>query len=76
MKILIDTNVVLDIILERYPFLEQTEKLLGMADAIQENSARKEHINIIITRNEQDFKDSDLEIYTPKSFLSNKLQTN
>ncbi len=139
MKILIDTNVILDIVLERQPFVEDAEKLLDMAqqanfelfltattitdlyyiarkakgkeialnfimdlmkfmeiasvdkdvvmqalqsdladfeDAIQENSAKKENINIIVTRNEQDFKDSDLEIYTPKSFLSNKLQTN
>ena len=38
-------------------------------DAVQEGSAKNEGINVIVTRNEVDFKNSDLEIYSPESFL-------
>lgn len=132
MKILIDTNVILDIVLERQPFVEQSAELLKTAqqdniqlflsattitdlyyitrkakskqialdfigdllqfieiasvdkrviiqalhsdmpdfeDAVQEGSAKNEGINVIVTRNEVDFKNSDLEIYSPESFL-------
>ena len=132
MKILIDTNVILDIVLERHPFIEQSAMLLKKAqqanielfltattitdlyyitrkakgkkialnfiedllqfieiasvdrdviiqalnsdisdfeDAIQESSAKNEDIKVIVTRNEADFKNSDLEIHNPESFL-------
>lgn len=132
MKILIDTNIILDIVLERQPFVEQAEKVLQICqqtnikmfltattitdlyyivrkakdketafnlikdllqfveiasvdkevilkalqsslvdfeDAIQESSAKKEKINIIVTRNEGDFRNSGLIIHTPRSFL-------
>ncbi len=132
MKILIDTNVILDIVLERQPFVEQSAELLKTAqqdnieiflsattitdlyyitrkakskqialdfigdllqfieiasvdkrviiqalhsdmsdfeDAVQEGSAKNQGINVIVTRNEVDFKNSDLEIYSPESFL-------
>ena len=132
MRVLIDTNIILDITLKRKPFVENSTKLLqileerdveiflsattitdiyyilrkakGKAtalsviknllqfieiasvdkrvilqalesdfadfeDAVQENSAKNENISIIITRNEADFKNSNLEIYTPEAYL-------
>ena len=132
MKVLVDTNILLDIALERSPFLEKSalflktarqqhirltvtpatimdlyyfirkakgrdkaigflESLLRFADvgtvnkqvvlqalrseisdfedAIQAYSAKHEAINIIVTRNEGDFKKSDMDIYSPESFL-------
>ncbi len=132
MRILIDTNVILDIALERQPFVEKSALLLKTAprcnmqlfvtattitdiyyitrkakgkdtaldfikdillfvevasvdkdviiqalhsnipdfeDAIQENSAKNEGIEIIVTRNEDDFRNSRLKIHNPESFL-------
>ncbi len=132
MKILIDTNIILDIVLERQPFVEQatqlftaaqqanvilfvtattitdlyyiTRKAKGRAialnfiadllqfmdvagvdkavimqalhsdiadfeDAIQESAAKSQAINVLVTRNETDFKNSALEIHSPESLL-------
>ena len=132
MKILIDTNVILDITLERQPFFEQSARLfktvlqsdvgifitattitdlyyiirkaknrevalnfikdllkfteiaavdrnvimealkLDLADfedAIQVSAANDKNVNIIVTRNEADFSNSNMEVYSPKSFL-------
>ena len=136
MKILIDTNIVLDIVLERQPFVEHSAMLLQTAqqanieiflsattitdlyyiarkakgkqialnfigdllqfieiasvnknviiqalqsnisdfeDAVQESAAKNEGIKVIVTRNEADFKDSDLELHSPESFLRSRL---
>ncbi|HMQ53256.1 MAG TPA: PIN domain-containing protein [Anaerolineae bacterium] len=133
MKILVDTNVILDITLERQPFFEQSVRLLQVVtqldievcvtattvtdlyyiirkakgrevalsfvedllnfveiaavdkdviahalqlrmtdfeDAIQVSAAKYKGISIIITRNEADFRDSDLKIHSPESFLN------
>ena len=132
-SILVDTNIILDIILEREPFVKQSAQLLqktqevgievflsattitdlyyiarkakgkkvalafiknllefveiasvnksvivqalesdlsDFEDAVQENSAKNENITILVTRNEVDFKNSTLEVYTPESYLS------
>ncbi len=132
MKVLVDTNVILDIALERQPFVEQAAQLLKSAqranitlcitattitdlyyiarrekghtaalnfivdllkfmevagvdeatirealhseitdfeDAIQESAARRQAIQIIVTRNESDFNNSSLKVYNPESFL-------
>lgn len=132
MRILIDTNVILDIALERQPFVEQAIRLLEMAqqadltvyvtattitdlyyitrkangrtiahdfivdllriveiadvdgsiirealhseiddfeDAIQESAAKKQAIQVFVTRNEADFVNSVLQVYDPGSFL-------
>ena len=134
MKILVDTNVILDITLEREPFFEHSAKLLQTAiqaeieifvtattitdlyyivrkakgrelslnfikdlltfveiagvdknviiqaiqlgltdfeDAVQVSSAKDKGINIIVTRNESDFSDSNMQIFSPESFLEN-----
>jgi hypothetical protein len=44
-------------------------------DAIQESSAKHEAITIIVTRNEEDFKKSDLQVLNPESFLQMVHQT-
>lgn len=132
MKVLVNTNVVLDIALERLPFFEQSARFLDIAyqsgtaiyitattitdlyyivrkaksrdmaltfirdllkfvdvaavdknvivkalqlnmvdfeDAIQASVAQEETIDIIVTRNEGDFSDADLEIHSPTTFL-------
>ena len=132
MRVLLDTNIILDITLKRKPFVESSTSLLqalqekndeiflsattitdlyyilrkgkgkeialsliknllefveiasvdknailqalesditDFEDAVQENSAKNENITVIITRNERDFKNSELEIYTPESYL-------
>lgn len=132
MRVLLDTNIILDITLKQKPFVESSTSLLqalqekndeiflsattitdlyyilrkgkgkeialsliknllefveiasvdknailqalesditDFEDAVQENSAKNENITVIITRNERDFKNSELEIYTPESYL-------
>ncbi len=44
-------------------------KIKDFEDAIQESSALLNDIDIIITRNEKDFKNSRLEVLNPKDFL-------
>ena len=44
-------------------------ELPDFEDAVQEQSAQKEQLAIIITRNTEDFKKSNLEIHRPESFL-------
>lgn len=133
MRILIDTNIILDIALERQPFVEPAIRLLEMAqqtdltiyvtattitdlyyitrkanghtiahdfivdllriveiadvdaaiisealhsgiddfeDAIQESAAKKQAIQVIVTRNKADFVNSFLQVYDPESFLN------
>ncbi len=38
-------------------------------DAVQEGAAKHANISIIVTRNETDFKQSDLDIYPPERFI-------
>jgi len=57
MKVLFETNVILDVLLERMPFSEH-------------ESARHAGAEFIITRNIKDFKRSKIPVYTPIEFLS------
>lgn len=43
--------------------------LKDFEDAIQVSSANYAHINIIVTRNERDFQNSGLQLFSPASFL-------
>lgn len=56
MRILIDTNIILDILLNRPPFVQNAVAALHNFDAI-------------ITRDPRDFKNSVLRIISPKDFL-------
>ncbi len=132
-KILIDTNIILDIALDRKPFVEKsiefirliaknnieafvtattvtdiyyvTHKKTGhtktigflknlfmfmkiagvdsvsilnalnsdmtdFEDAVQCETAKQKNIQIIVTRNQSDFKDSGLKIYSPEDFIN------
>ncbi len=132
-KILIDTNIILDIALDRKPFVEKsiefirliaknnieafvtattvtdiyyvTHKKTGhtktigflknlfmfmkiagvdsvsilnalnsdmtdFEDAVQCETAKQKNIQIIVTRNQSDFKDSGLKIYSPEEFIN------
>ena len=62
-KVLIDTNIILDIILQRYPFFE---------DAIQYCVADMNKMDMIVTRNKSDFIHSTIEVYTPNELLKHK----
>ena len=43
--------------------------LTDFEDAIQVSAANDKNVNIIVTRNESDFSNSNMEIYSPESFL-------
>ncbi|MCP4686747.1 MAG: PIN domain-containing protein [Desulfobacterales bacterium] len=43
--------------------------LSDFEDAVQEGAAKQAGISIIVTRNEADFKQSDLSIYHPETFV-------
>jgi len=60
---LLDTNIILDIALERREFSEKSKELMLTLNKLSIP-------NIIITRNINDFKKSKLEIYTPSEFIS------
>lgn len=132
-KILIDTNIILDIALNRKPFVQKSNELIrqieknkilayitattitdiyyiakrktshnkaikflknlfelteiagvesvsilkalnsrmkDFEDAVQTETAKQNDIHIIITRNQADFKNSGLEIYSPEEFIN------
>ena len=60
-RVFLDTNVVIDILLEREAWME---------DALQYFSAHTIHADVIITRNGKDFADSTIPIQTASDFLS------
>jgi rRNA-processing protein FCF1 len=62
-KILPDTNIILDIALERREFFEKSKELMLTINKLSIPT-------IIITRNIADFKKSKLEIFTPSEFIS------
>ena len=60
MKLLIDTNVILDYLLVRPGFRE---------DAVQYSVALANRVDIIITRNHKDFEGGPIPVLSPKEFL-------
>jgi len=57
----VDKNIIVEAILL---------KMKDFEDAIQVSAAKNNKIRIIVTRNKQDFHDSDLEVYTPEELIS------
>ena len=55
-RVLIDTDVILDLFLEREPFLSNAEHL--------------KEINRIVTRNLRDFENSPVRAVSPEEFLA------
>ena len=58
-RVLIDTDVILDFFFDREPFSDDAAKVLSLC----------EQIDLIITRNIKDFKNSSLGIMTPGNYL-------
>ncbi len=69
MKILLDTNVVLDIALERQPFAHAATRI-SYEDAVQSAAAVEAKIDVIVTRNKADYSNSPLTVLTPDEFVS------
>ncbi len=65
MKLLLDVNVFMDIILTR----AQTSPLPDFEDNIQLFSAQQVSANYIITRNKRDFAQADISVVSPDEFL-------
>jgi len=59
-KILIDTNVLLDYLLEREPFFE---------DCLQMECAKRYGAEYIVTRNVSDYSTSDIKAILPSEYL-------
>ena len=68
MNILFDTNVILDALLERAPFYEETILLF---DAVEESTINGFICaDGIVTRNPKDFKKSKIGIYSQRELLA------
>lgn len=63
MRILFDTNIVLDIINRREPFYQDS------FDAVQSMCARRNRVRYIVTRNTKDYALSEVMAVEPRDFL-------
>ncbi len=76
MRVLLDTNVILDIALERQPFYAAAAKILQASDfldfedAVQNAAAIDCRIDAIITRNKADYRTSPLTVLAPEEFAA------
>lgn len=72
MIVFLDTNVVLDYLLEREDLIQRALILRAndFEDAIQYFSALQAGADCIVTRNVKDFSFSDIEVITPSDFLT------
>ena len=61
-KLLLDTNIVIDLLEKREPYCY---------DAMQYYSAMQANVEAIITRNGKDFANSKLPVFTASEFLAN-----
>ena len=76
-KILIDTNVLLDYLLEREPFFEDAKLLSGLInedfldfeDCLQMECAKSFGADYIVTRNVADFSASEVQAIERKDYL-------
>jgi hypothetical protein len=66
MKILLDIDVILDFFFE----LAMNSSFKDFEDALQNYSAEADKtIDVIVTRNVKDYKDSTLSVQTPDAFI-------
>ena len=76
MKLLIDTNVILDVLLARGPFCDTAERVLGLSqredveDAVQYSVALLSDFDAIITRDMTGYYNSKVRVVSPKQILS------
>lgn len=77
MKILVDTNIILDVLLKREPHNKaaqiisaiDNEQFLDFEDFLQEECATAETVDYIVTRNLADFKQSRVQVIEPDEFV-------
>jgi len=51
-------------------FKALASKMKDFEDAIQSSAAKIHQIDLILTRNKNDFKDTTIKVLTPKEFLN------
>lgn len=68
MKVFYDSNVVLDVLLNRTDFLSNSG-WKDFEDSVQYSVAKKANCKCIVTRNKKDYKFSDIPVYTPTEFI-------
>jgi hypothetical protein len=76
-KILFDINVVLDVLLNRQPFVDDSVRLVGMdsgfddfEDAVQYHAGIIHNIDGLVTRNPRDYRAASLPVYLPGELLA------
>ena len=71
MQVLIDTNIVLDVLLNRTNFVLPAVKILKLSEYNVQNAVAESHeYDSIITRNKKDYKNSNLKVFLPEEFIS------
>ncbi len=75
MKILIDTNIVPDVMLKREPFYRVAVEIPGLSkrndfeDPLQYSVALLREMDGIVTRNPDDYKESEIKVWRPEELL-------
>ena len=70
MKVLIDTNIILDVLCNRKNFVEDSAKVFKLCeDAIQSTQASRIKANYIITRNIKDYNKSKVTAIKPSELI-------
>ena len=79
MKTMCDTNVIIDILLEREPFVEDSYKILKLfvfqkkakdiEDCLVAACAKSIHCDYIAARNKKDFEGFGISVLTPTEIL-------
>ena len=71
MQVLIDTNIVLDVLLNRTNFVLPAVKILKLSEDNVQNAVAESHeYDAIITRNKKHYKNSNLKVFLPEEFIS------
>ena len=72
MRVFIDTNILIDFVVNREGFSEDADKpdWKDYEDATQNATALRAEGDCIVTRNKKDFSNSSLPIYTPAELLN------
>lgn len=77
-RLLVDTNILIDLLSKREEFFHEAQELFTLADnkevelfvsSLTFHTALENGIDIIITRNKKDFKNSKLPVMTAKEYL-------
>ena len=83
MRLFLDANVLLDVLLSRQPFVNDSERVLSalhsphpdFEDAVQAICAGDCHADAIVTRDKKGFADSGITVYTPTELLEKHVAT-